>query len=225
MKARPLFYVTLALSLCLLTAADATHKVQALKAAPKGVSPQMAPLLDPAGTQVVGPKGTICEIWLLKNLAVKSKFKPSLNIKYPFNPGQFIGVMRVPEKTTYTDFRGQEIKAGVYTLRYGHQPEDGNHIGTSELYDFLLALPAKTDKDPKDFNFLDELHMLSAQSAGSTHPAIFSLMPAEKPAKAATLSHDDDHELWILNLTGNGKAKDKKVKVPVRMVVVGQSEA
>ena len=45
----------------------------------------------------------------------------------------------------FTDFRGQEIKKGVYTLRYGQQPEDGNHIGTSELADFLLAIPAGVD--------------------------------------------------------------------------------
>ena len=105
----------------------------------------------------MGPKGTICDVSFVKSLAVRPGFKPELNVKYPFTSGQLIGVLRVSKKASFTDFRGQELKAGVYTLRYGQQPEDGNHIGTSEVYDFLLALPAKIDQDPKPLNLLDEL--------------------------------------------------------------------
>jgi len=223
MKARPLFFLTLAFSLCLLTAAQATHKLQKVKTAPKGVSKKIADLLESTGYQVTGPKGAVCEIWLMKSLPVVPKFKPTLNVKYPFTNGQLIGVLRVPQKPQFTDFRGQEIKAGVYTLRYGKQPEDGNHIGTSDLYDFLLALPAKSDQNPKPIALEDELHQQSAKTAGATHPAVFSLLPIEKPVKSASLSHDEDHDFWILNATGNGMEKKKKVPVPLRLVVIGHS--
>ena len=225
-KARPLFYVMMALSICFLTAAaNATHKLQAVKTDSEGVSKKIADLLEPTGYRIMGPKGAICDVSLVKSLAVRPGFKPALNVKYPFTSGQLIGVLRVSKNASFTDFRGQELKAGVYTLRYGIQPEDGNHIGTSEVYDFLLALPAKIDQDPKPLNLLDEFHERSAKSAGSTHPAIFSLLPAEKRAEAASLSHDEDHDFWILNVTGSGKEKNKSVKIPIRIIVLGQSEA
>ena len=85
--------------------------------------------------------------------------------------GQLIGALRVPEGTTFTDFRGQEIKPGVYTLRYGQQPQDGNHIGTSELADFLLALPAEADTELKPIADADALSQKSAEAAGSTYSA------------------------------------------------------
>ena len=226
-KARPLFYLMMAMSLCFLTAAatTTTHKLQAVKTDPQGVSKKIADLLESSGYRVMGPKGAICDVSLVKSLAVQPGFKPTLNVKYPFASGQLIGVLRVSKNASFTDFRGQEIAAGVYTLRYGKQPEDGNHIGISEVYDFLLALPAKTDQDPKPLDLLDELHQRSAKSAGSTHPAIFSLLPAENRAEAASLSHDEDHDFWILNVTGSGKQKNKGIKVPIRIIVIGQSEA
>ncbi len=223
-KARPLFYLMMALSVCFLTAAGASHKLQAVKTAPEGVSKKIADLLESSGYRVMGPKGAICDVSLVKSLSVRPGFKPGLNVKYPFTSGQLIGVLRVSKKASFADFRGQELEAGVYTLRYGIQPEDGNHIGTSEIYDFLLALPAKIDQNPKTLNLMDELHQRSAKSAGTTHPAIFSLLPAEKRAEAASLSHDEDHDFWILNVTVKGKEKNKGVKVPIRIIVIGQSE-
>ena len=224
-KSRPLFYVVMALSVCFLTAAGDSHKLQAVKTSPEGVSKKIADLLESSGYRIMGPKGVICDVSLVKSLAVQPGFKPTLNVKYPFKSGQLIGVLRVSKNASFTDFRGQELKAGVYTLRYGIQPEDGNHIGTSEVSDFLLALPAKIDQDPKPLDLVDELNQRSAKSAGSTHPAIFSLLPAEKKAEAASLSHDENYDFWILNVTGSGKEKNKEVKVPLRIIVIGQSEA
>jgi len=205
------------------SAAD-KHELTAVKKAPAGLAKPIAAKIDPNGYRIVGPKGTVCEVWLLKDLDIKANFKPTLAVKYPFTPGQLIGAIRVPEKTIHKDFRGQEIKPGVYTLRYGQQPEDGNHIGTSELADFLLAIPAKYDTDTKPITGFDPLSEKSAKSAGSTHPAIFSLLPAEKAPKTATLKHDEDTEFWILQIISSGKAAKKAVKVPLRVVAIGVSE-
>lgn len=224
MNLRPLFLVTFALSAGLLAAAEPSHKLAAVKGAPDGLSEKIAGLLNPAGQRVMGPDGPVADVWLAKPLAVKEKFSATFNVKYPFTPGQIVGALRVPEKSKFTDFRGQQIKPGVYTLRYGQQPEDGNHIGTSELADFLLAVPAKTDTDPKPIGDFDKLSMMSAKAAGTTHPAIFSLLPAEKKPEKPGLAHNEDREFWILEITAEGKAKDKKMPVPVRLVVIGRSE-
>ena len=224
MIVRRLTFLAFALSIGLLVGAKPTHKLTSVKKSPQEISKQIAAALNPAGYGIVGPQGPICEVWLVKSLAVKSSFTPDLNIQYPFTSGQLIGVLRVAQKAEFTDFRGQEVGGGVYTLRYGQQPPDGNHIGTSDLYDFLLAIPAKFDADPKPLNGIEALHMKSAKTAGSTHPAVFSLLPTTKAAKAASLTHDDDLEFWILTLSGSGKSKDKTVEIQVRLVAIGQSE-
>jgi hypothetical protein len=97
---------------------------------------------------------------------------------------------------------------------------DGNHIGTSETADFFLALPAKMDTKPDPIAMKDALNEQSAEAAGSTHPAIFSLQPDAK-AGAAKLTHNEDRDYWVLEAEVGAKG-DKKV--PVRMVVVGQSD-
>ena len=117
-------------------------------------------------------------------------------------------------------FRSQEIKAGVYTLRYGQQPEDGNHVGTSDLADFLLALPAAVDTDPKPIGKFDALSKQSAKTAGSTHPAIYSLLPSDKPVEKPTLTHNSAKEHTMLSTTIAAKGGSK---VSLRMVVIGKS--
>jgi len=46
------------------------------------------------------------------------------------------------------DIRGHLMKAGVYTLRYGIQPKNEDHLGVSPFRSFLLVSPAAVDKDP-----------------------------------------------------------------------------
>lgn len=218
-------------SLCVVAAsssafsAEASHKIGAAGKLPDGFSKKVSAAVLQKGIQLAGPKGPVIEIWFAKELALKPGFAPTLSVNYAFTPGQFVGVLRVLAKSDYTDFRGQEIGAGVYTLRYGQQPEDGNHIGTSELADFLLALPAKVDTDPKATFDFDKLSMTSAKSVGSTHPAIFSLLPApKKVAEKTQVTHDEDHEFWIISAPVNGTLKGKASKVGLRFVAIGRSE-
>lgn len=206
------------------SAQDVKHKLAGLKETPKGLSNEIKAELSPQGFRIATEKGAVCDLWLMKKLPVKANFSPTFTVNYPFTPGQLIGVLRVPEKTIFKDFRGQEIKAGTYTLRYGHQPEDGNHIGTSELADFLLALPAKIDKSKAVMKGFDQLSQHSAKSAGSAHPAIFSLLPVEKKVEKPLLVHDEDTEFWVLQISGKGEKKDSK-PVSIRLVAIGQSEA
>jgi len=211
--------------LCLLLAATtvwaAEGKVTAVAAPPAGVSDAVKGMLNPAGQQVSVDGAAVCTVWLAKGLAVKDGFKPSSTVKYPFTPGQLIGAMLVEKKAEFTDFRGQEVAAGAYTLRYGQQPVDGNHVGTSELYDFLLAIPAATDADPTPVKSPEDLFKRSAKTAGSNHPAIYSLLPPAADVKAASVEHDAGKEQWILNLVGQDAGEKP---LPIKLIVVGKSE-
>ncbi len=156
---------------------------------PAGVSPQISKLLLPKGLKVANGSKTVCEIWLLKEWPSKADFKPSTSILYPFEMGDLMGVIRFPRKTN--DFRGQEIASGVYTLRYALQPEDGNHVGTSETRDFLLMLPVAADADAKRLD-KDTLFKHSKEAAKTTHPAMLSLLAAgEEGGPAPTMVHDE----------------------------------
>jgi hypothetical protein len=189
---------------------------------PEGLNEKIAALLDPAGHVVSMKDEAVCTVWLAKSLPVKEKFKPSLTTKYPLNPGQLVGALEVASKD-FTDFRGQPVKPGVYTLRYGKQPTDGNHVGTSETSDFLLAIPAGSDTDPADVK-VPTLMKRSAKATGSNHPAIFSLLPPNETPSEPALAHDQGKELWILQFQAAGKQGGEAAKVPFHLVVVGKSE-
>jgi len=226
MSRPPLFSLPLLMASVLFaaTVAGATDEKTLSKVAqaPAGVSAAVAATVDPQAYRVQSGDGTVCELWLLKELAAKPKFKPSLNVKYPFQSGQLVGVLRVGEKGEYTDFRGQPVKPGVYTLRYGKQPQDGNHIGTSELSDFLVAIPAAADADPKPLAPLEELHKASAKTVGGNHPAIFSLLAPGSSAVASTLDKEDN-DRWVLSVPVVAVRDGKKVPLSLRLVVIGKA--
>ncbi len=222
MKVRLFVCVSVLMTTGFLFASAPTYKLAKLEKAPAGLSKKVTAALDPAGLQVVGSKGPVCAVWFVKDIVVKPGFSAGFDVKYPFSRGQLIGVLQVAKNAKFTDFRGQEMSPGVYTLRYELQPEDGNHIGTSDTRDFLLAVAAKGDGDTKNVTNLEKLAEDSGKAAGSTHPAIFILLPAE--AVKTQLTHDEDHDFWIVNSTATGKSKDKTVKVPIRLVAIGHSE-
>lgn len=211
--------LSFACSVCL--AAD--HELKPVKGVPEGLAPAIAEQLNAEGFQIADSKGAAVEIWLLKSVAVKDGFKPGSSQMYPFRGGQLIGAMRIPASADVTDFRGQQMAAGTYTLRFGLQPMDGNHVGTSDTFDFLLALPAKTDTRTDAISSFKELTQISAKAAGSTHPAIYSLLDPKKAGEKATLEKvGGDH--WVLSLTLNGSDGQKAVPVKLRLVVIGQFE-
>ena len=53
----------------------------------------------------------------------------------------------------YKEIRGKVVAPGVYTLRYGLQPQNGDHLGISTFREFLVVSPAAVDTDPKVLGF------------------------------------------------------------------------
>ena len=200
----------------------AQHKLAKVTEPASELAEEIVSQLNTAGLRVEGDDGPVCDIWLAKSLPMKPNFSPTLSVKYPFTPGQLIGALHVRDESVFTDFRGQEIEEGVYTLRYGQQPVDGNHIGTSELADFLLALPADVDTSAKPITDFDTLAEHSAESGNSGHPAILSMLPATAGAKEPSLAEDD--EFWVLSMIGNGRGKDGESPVPMSVIVIGHTD-
>jgi hypothetical protein len=95
----------------------ADQKVDVLKEAPQGLAAEVAAAIGETGFRITGKDGVICDVWLAKEIVQKPKFKSSLRIKYPFQPGTLIGAIRYPAGSKPNDFRGQSLKPGTYTLR------------------------------------------------------------------------------------------------------------
>lgn len=205
-----------------LSAAD--YQLAKAETPPDGLPEAVAAAVGESGVRINGPQRELCQLWLAKAVPVAADFQPSAAVKYPFASGQLIGVLQVPRRSGLTDFRGNEIERGVYTLRYGRQPMDGNHIGTSDLADFLVAIPADRDDAPVVLEDVARLHELSAAASGTTHPAIFSLQPVAAAAAEPALTHDEAREFWILQVNLPAQQGGATKPLPLRVVIVGVSE-
>lgn len=185
------------------------------------LSPALAEKLSPTGFAVKSGKRTLCEIWPCKSWPAAAGFKRSNTVIYPLEMGELLGVVRFARKSG--DFRGQEIGKGVYTLRYALQPQDGNHVGTSDTRDFVLLVPADDDADPKPMSKA-ELFKLSPKAAGGTHPAMLSLLaPADSSGDAPEMVHDESRELWSLRFSNPTTTDGKAGKLTLQLVVVGRA--
>lgn len=216
-----IFAVGCALTLCLafspVLAAD--YRVEeGPKTLPEGLNPEISALIAPQSVTVIrGTSREICHIWLCKEWELKD-FKPRGDVSYPFLPGQLLGVVQFERK--HSDFRDQDIEDGVYTLRYGQQPVDGAHIGTSPTRDFVILVAAKADKKAAPMPY-QEMVIASAEVAGTTHPALFSLQRVEGDGP---IRHEEEKDWWIARLTGTARVESKKQPLPLDLVVYGQGE-
>ena len=103
-----------------------------------GASDELKHAVEDKGYRVTLDDGWSAEFWFAKQLKTATKDVPGA--LYPeLANGEFVGVVNLPKGMT--DFRGQAIPAGAYTLRYQLLPQDGNHMGVSPNPDFLLAIP------------------------------------------------------------------------------------
>lgn len=182
------------LAIACLCAAQ-TGKVEALGPPTDASIPDsVKSVLDTTGHRLVLDDGTVaCEIWLRKTVPVQTK-KDVPNVLYSeLTESTLVGVISFPHPAT--DYRGQAIKPGAYTLRYELIPEDGNHLGVAPNRDFVLLIPVSSDPDPDATFKFDELVNLSRKATGTRHPGPLSLV---QPSNAEGLTKDAE-EHWIFS--------------------------
>jgi hypothetical protein len=163
-----------------------TAKVERIGAlAAAGVSDELRQAVDDKGYRVTLDDGWTAEFWFARQLKTEKKDVPSA--LYPeLSDGGFVAVVNFPQGMS--DYRGQSIPAGFYTLRYQSLPQDGNHMGVAPNPDFLLASPVAGDSRPEQSYPYKKLVALSAKSTGTNHPAVIAL---ESAGAAATLTKDE----------------------------------
>jgi hypothetical protein len=155
-------------------AAREEFTVEPLKeAAPAEVAESVRKELAPAGSRIVRGGKPFVDFWFRAALPT-GEARGGLGVLYgTLQPTGLVGVARF--HAGGGDFKGQKFPAGVYTMRYAVQPEDGDHQGVSETRDFLLLCAAGADATP---GLLDpkELNKISAKVNGKKHPAVLYLV-------------------------------------------------
>src|SRR5262249_43176349 len=148
-----------------------SFKVSVLKEPPPAsLAADVRSAIADQGFRIQDDQGrNFADIWLRK--AIPSTEKPGGpkgTILFPFlADGEMLGVLQFAAEGH--DYRDQPIAKGIYTIRYGLQPVNGDHLGVSTYRDYSLLLPAAKDQSlalpPRK-----QLEGRSAESAGTSHP-------------------------------------------------------
>jgi hypothetical protein len=183
-------------------------------APPSELAPAIGQVLQQQGTKIVAGKGTVvCEVWLRSALPSGGQSSDQ-NITLGAIPqGALLGAMRFPAPGA--DRRGQQIKAGVYTLRYSLIPVNGDHQGAAPQRDFVLLTPAGDDKDANATPNFEALVAMSRKASGTPHPAVLSIWGAGASDPLGFAKQGDSHD-WALTV--------KIGDTPVSIILVGKVE-
>jgi len=171
-------------------------KVEPLpEAAPPELAEAVRKELEPAALRVLRDGKPILDFWLGRAVPVQPATE-SLQLRYTeLRAGTLVGAVKVHEGGA--DFKNQKYPAGVFTMRYGVQPEDGDHQGTSDTKDYLLLSPAAADAKPGGMS-MEDLVKQSCKVVGRKHPAVIYLVRSETAAKAPAVARDEARNLFIL---------------------------
>ena len=190
-----------------------TYKHEAAGAPPAELAPAIAATLQEKGHRVLSADGKVwCEVWFAKappKGPVTSEAEVTWKTMVPFS---VVGAIKWPAQGI--DRRGQQIKPGVYTLRYGNYPINGDHLGVAPQRDFLVMSNAAADLDPKPLAKFDDLMNFSRKVSGAAHPAVLSMWLVESNFEPG-LSQAGEHDWALQAAVGDAK---------ISVILVGKAE-
>jgi hypothetical protein len=207
------------------SAGESKYSIKTTKAQPPSeLHESVRAVLDDKGIQLLDDKGkSICELWFRKSLPVKAsaeQLKTGLTYR-DLEESTVFGAVRFDEQSR--DYRKQRIKPGLYTLRLGFQPVDGDHMGTAPYPEFLLLLPSKLDQNLRSME-TKELQETSAKAIGRSHPGVLLLYPNDKPGASPALV-DKGMDTWVLNfgMPLENEGKKSEALLGIGLALIGHS--
>jgi hypothetical protein len=182
---------------------------------PPEVAQGIAQALDKTGFQISDNGARYCEIWLRTSLPSSARSTEQqatlANVTLPDIPvGTLLGVIRFDGNGS--DRRGQTMKPGVYTLRYGIMPMNDDHQGAAPQRDFLLLIPAAEDRDLSATPNFDTLVAMSRKASLTAHPAVLSVRKASSDSPGFSQQGDTD---WVL--------ETQVGDTPIAIIVAGRA--
>jgi len=184
-------------------AADFSVKV-ADKEPPNQVSESIRKILQPKAVQLLNGDTPVFEFWFGSEVSLKSKPGSADKALGSIQETTLLGAVAVGNGQR--DYKDNEIAAGVYTLRFGLQPQDGDHLGSAEYPYFAVLIPAKNDTQLDGITSFKAMTKASGIDTASGHPVVLSLRPASS----------DSGDLPKLNEPA-AEHKSVRVKVPAKV--------
>ncbi|QDU22918.1 hypothetical protein [Urbifossiella limnaea] len=216
----------LAAALLLLPAAALARPDEPFAAKTEALDPPAA-LAEPVRTLlskdalvVRSGDAVVMRVWFRDVIPVKATPEQLKNgITYREIPeGALVGAIEFP--TAFTDFRKQELAAGVYTLRFAVQPDIGDHTGTAPHPDFCLLSPAGKDRSAEPMEVKDLIELSSTVNEGK-HPAVLLLFPNfDKAAGPKVVGKGDG--VWVATTRRAVAAGATKASLGFAVTVAGQ---
>jgi hypothetical protein len=118
----------------------------------------------------------------------------------------FLGVAVLPESRR--DYKDNEIAPGTYTIHFGLQPQDGDHLGTSEFPFFAVLIPVKSDSALDAIKTYKAMVKASGKGTASGHPIVLALRPPSGEGGGAPTITTPAPDLKAVRLTLPAKAPD-----------------
>jgi hypothetical protein len=190
----------------------AQYKTEPAGAPPSELNPSVVSLLNKEGLKISDGSKVIAEVWFRSSMPKGGQAEDMKSLS-EVPHGALLGAIRFP--ANYSDRRGQQIKAGVYTMRYSLFPQNGDHQGVAPQRDFLLLVTAANDTDGNANLEYKEVTTRSMKASGTPHPAVFSVWKADPSDFQPGVSQLGEHDQVL------------KVKIgdtPVAIIIVGKAE-
>jgi hypothetical protein len=196
-----------------ITAAPHSHPL------PPEIHSSLASQLKAGGVRA-SANGVTLDFWWSAGVPVTAAGAPGWSA---VPEGALIGAVRMDRD--FRDIRGRVLKSGVYTLRYGIQPDNGDHLGVSPHRHFLLLSPAADDRNPSPQGHEATVE-LSKGSVGGSHPGILSIDPPAALQQPLLSVHTTElgHQALIVDVPVSTDGKSSGA-LKFGVVLIGKIEA
>jgi hypothetical protein len=207
-----------------LSAADPAKLTVATDRCPDEVAEPIRSVLDGKVLRLSAGDKPFFEFWLRKDLPLAQKPEGGQLDIGTIPEGTLLGVLKVSSERR--DFRNEEIPPGVYTLRYGVQPEDGNHLGVAPTRTFALLIPAKADTKLDSIEH-KELLKAAAKINAAKHPSNLNLQSAPDQTGVfprLTELNDGQHKALLLQFPAHLESSGEKTTLTFALVYEGTGQ-
>jgi hypothetical protein len=201
-----------------LSAADLTVKATD-KEPPRELGEALRQGLSTKAVQVLEGGKPAFEFWFARQIPLKSRPASLEKALDSLGPATLLGAVSVLSPTR--DYRDDELPAGVYTMRFALQPQDGNHSGTTDYNYFAVLVPAKLDPAPDALTTYKAVVKASAKDTSAEHPHVMSLRPATAEAGVQPQIKEPapEHKSVLLKLPA--KAGNEQTSLTFELVCEG----
>ena len=192
------------------------------RTAPESIAEPIRNVLDEKATVISDGDTELLAIWFRKAIPSKATAEQVKNGLTSRELPETAVIGAVKFAKPFVDYRKQEIPAGVYTLRLGFQPENGDHMDTAPHAEFLLLSPVNEDKS-LDETDLKSVVAMSKKATGGDHPGVMLLFPY-RGEKAGPLLDEKEGGVKVVQVKRTIAVDGKETALGFGIVVAGVSK-